>query len=203
MKLPGTFDNVLIVWLFIFIPKWLLYTKYLVYPDNVIQLIISDLFELKAESCWDKAAGSNQKGCRRPLIFIVLTDSNNSMKIILRSINIPLHNENIMTMGVLIWISKRCYLFVIAVVRHLYVPGLLLILVCIDLNRSTGWLYISESRAWECFPPFALLADCCAQAMLSMLTDPALSDVCLVVEGVDVAAHKAVLGELSWAVFVS
>lgn len=30
-----------------------------------------------------------------------------------------------------------------------------------------------------------------------MLTDPALSDVCLVVEGVDVAAHKAVLGESS------
>lgn len=31
--------------------------------------------------------------------------------------------------------------------------------------------------------------------MLSMLTDPALSDVCLVVEGIDVPCHKAVLGE--------
>lgn len=31
--------------------------------------------------------------------------------------------------------------------------------------------------------------------MLSMLADPALSDVCLVTEGVDVPAHKAVLGE--------
>lgn len=39
--------------------------------------------------------------------------------------------------------------------------------------------------------------------MLSMLTDPSLSDVCLVVEGKDVPAHKAVLGEdlhgLSWS----
>lgn len=31
--------------------------------------------------------------------------------------------------------------------------------------------------------------------MLSMLTDPSLSDVCLVVEGMDVPCHKAVLGE--------
>lgn len=31
--------------------------------------------------------------------------------------------------------------------------------------------------------------------MLSMLTDPSLSDVYLVVEGVDVPAHKTVLGE--------
>lgn len=31
--------------------------------------------------------------------------------------------------------------------------------------------------------------------MLSMLTDPSLADVCLVVEGEDVPAHKAVLGE--------
>lgn len=31
--------------------------------------------------------------------------------------------------------------------------------------------------------------------MLSMLTDSALSDVCLVVEGIDVPSHKAVLGE--------
>ncbi len=30
--------------------------------------------------------------------------------------------------------------------------------------------------------------------MLSLLTDPALSDVCLVVEGMDVPCHKAVLG---------
>lgn len=35
----------------------------------------------------------------------------------------------------------------------------------------------------------------CLQTMLSMLTDPALSDVCLVVEGIDVPCHKAVLGE--------
>lgn len=33
------------------------------------------------------------------------------------------------------------------------------------------------------------------QTMLSMLTDSILSDVCLVVEGVDIFAHKAVLGE--------
>lgn len=33
------------------------------------------------------------------------------------------------------------------------------------------------------------------QVMLSMLTDPSLSDVCLVVEGKDVPVHKAVLGE--------
>lgn len=32
--------------------------------------------------------------------------------------------------------------------------------------------------------------------MLSMLKDSALSDVCLVVEGIDVPSHKAVLGEL-------
>lgn len=31
--------------------------------------------------------------------------------------------------------------------------------------------------------------------MLSMLTDSALSDVCLVVEGIEVPSHKAVLGE--------
>lgn len=31
--------------------------------------------------------------------------------------------------------------------------------------------------------------------MLAMLADPALSDVSLVVEGVEVPAHKAVLGE--------
>lgn len=33
------------------------------------------------------------------------------------------------------------------------------------------------------------------QTMLSMLKDSALSDVCLVVEGIDVPSHKAVLGE--------
>lgn len=33
------------------------------------------------------------------------------------------------------------------------------------------------------------------QMMLSMLTDPSLSDVCLVVEGKDVPVHKAVLGK--------
>ncbi|CAM9246458.1 unnamed protein product [Ectocarpus fasciculatus] len=35
------------------------------------------------------------------------------------------------------------------------------------------------------------------QTMLSMLTDPALSDVCLVVEGIDVPCHKAVLAAWS------
>lgn len=33
------------------------------------------------------------------------------------------------------------------------------------------------------------------QTMLTMLADPALSDVYLVVEDIDVPAHKAVLGE--------
>lgn len=33
------------------------------------------------------------------------------------------------------------------------------------------------------------------QTMLTMLADPSLSDVSLVVEGIDVPAHKAVLGE--------
>ena len=43
---------------------------------------------------------------------------------------------------------------------------------------------------------FFFLPACLAlQTMLSMLTDPVLSDVCLVVEGVDVPCHKAVLGE--------
>lgn len=31
--------------------------------------------------------------------------------------------------------------------------------------------------------------------MTTMLADPVLSDVCLVVEGIDVPAHKAILGE--------
>lgn len=40
-----------------------------------------------------------------------------------------------------------------------------------------------------------------AQIMLSMLDDTALSDVCLVVEGVEVAAHKAILGEREYLIF--
>lgn len=35
-----------------------------------------------------------------------------------------------------------------------------------------------------------------------MLADPALSDVCLVVEGIDVPSHKSVLGKLTYMKYV-